>query len=115
MNLQNFRARLHVRETDANFAIKATGTQERRIEQIRSICRADENYTRVRSETVHLREELVECLFVLLRASRSSSGALRPQGVNFVHKNQARSVDARALEEISYPRRTDTDNDFDEF
>ena len=41
--------------------------------------------------------------------------ALRPQGVNFVHKNQARSVDARALEEISYPRRTDTDNDFDEF
>eukprot|EP00982_Pelagococcus_subviridis_P010708 31021-Pelagococcus_subviridis.AAC.4 len=84
MNLKNLRARLQPRLRDGHLAIEPSGTHQRRVEEVRSVRRAYENDPGVRGEPVHLGQQLVQRLLVLLRPSRPRRRALlaHPRGAD---------------------------------
>ena len=56
----------HIRTIDGDLAVKATGTQQRRVQNIGAVRRRDEDHAFRRVETIHFDEELIEGLFALI-------------------------------------------------
>ena len=59
MNLEDFLSPADIRQADVNLPVKAAGTQERIIQNIRAVGGRHNNDAFVIPETVHLHEELV--------------------------------------------------------
>lgn len=61
----------------------------------------NENDTSVRSEAVHFREELVECLLSLFIPSEDCWSALAPKSVDLIDKDDAWRINSCPLEQVS--------------
>ena len=93
VNLQNLLAPLDVGRADRHLPIEAPGTQQRRIENVRTVRRRDDDDALVRREAVHLDEQLVERLLALLVAERVAAAA-PADGVELVDEDDAGRDDA---------------------
>ena len=68
--------------------VESSCAQQCLVENVDAVCCSQHYYARVRSETVHLGEQLVECVFALVVAAHRrvlSAGAAH--GVYFVDEN----------------------------
>ena len=113
VNLENLGARVEAGLGHGHLAIEPTGSHERGVQQIRAVGRAHKNHARVGRESVHLRQQLVQRLLVLLGALRARRRAPRAQRVDLVDEDKARGVHPRALEQIPDASRADADDDLD--
>src|SRR5581483_3297095 len=107
-------ASLHVGAVDDDAAIEAARPQERRIEDVGTIGRGDEDHAFVRLEAVHLDEQLVQRLLALVVAAAEAGAAMTADGVDLVDEDDARRVLLALLEQIAHARGADADEHLDE-
>ncbi len=82
--------------------VKTAGPEQRRIQHIRPVGRRHDDHALVRFETIHLDEQLVQCLFTLVVAAAKSRAAMAPHGIDFIDEDDARRVALALLEQIAY-------------
>ena len=115
MNTQDFDATGEIRDVDGHLAVKATRTEERRVEDVGTVRRRDDDDTGIAFETIHFGKKLVQGLFALVVTAADAGTTGATDGVDFVDEDDARGVFLRLLEEIADAGRTDTDEHFNEF
>src|SRR5476651_631874 len=98
MDFQNGLASAHIRQVHRDAAVKTSRTQQRRIKNIRAICRGDDNDSFLRVEAVHLDKQRIQSLLALVIAAAETDTTAATDRVNFINKNQARNVFTRLLE-----------------
>ena len=93
---------------------KRPGTQQRRVEHVRSVGGRDEDDALVRFEAVHLDEQLIQRLLALVVAAAEAGAAMTADGVDLVDEDDARGVLLALLEQVADARRADADEHLDE-
>src|SRR6185295_13226243 len=66
----------------------------------------------LRIETVHFNQQRVQSLLAFIVAAAEAMSPAPPDRVNFVDKDQARSILARLFEHIAHAARADADEHF---
>src|SRR5215469_968699 len=114
MDFQNSLAALYVRPRNHDPAIESTGTQERGIEDVRTVGCGDQDDTLVRLKPVHLDEQLVQGLLALVMSAAQTGATVASDGVDLVDEDNAGRVLLALNEKVPHPRRADPDEHFDE-
>src|SRR5438309_1431403 len=89
--------------------VEAARTQQRRVEDVGTVGRGDEDDATLDVETVHLDEQLVQRLLALVVATTQTSTSVPADGVDLVDEDDGRRIGLRLLKEITNPARADTD------
>ena len=108
MYLQNRKTPLQIRLVYNNPAIQTARTQKRRIQYLRTVCRCQDEYTLRGIETIHLRQELIQCLLALIVAAQTRITALT-DGVDLIDKYNTGSLLLCLLEQVTHTGCADTD------
>ena len=106
---QNCLASLDIGIANGNLAVKASRTQQRRIEDIAAVCRSNDNDAAVGAKAIHFDKQLIERLFALIVAAAESRAAMTPNGVDFIDKDNRRRIFLRLLEQVAHTRCADAD------
>ena len=101
MDAEDAFAALDVRTIDDHAAVEPAGTQQRRIEHVRTVGRGHEDDAFVRFEAVHLDQQLVEGLFALVVAAAEAGAAMTADRVNLVDEDDAGGVLLALFEEVA--------------
>src|SRR2546422_996606 len=76
VNAKNLLASVDVGRADGHLTVEASGTQQRRIENVRAVGRRDDDDALIGREAVHLDEQLIERLLALFMTQRiAAAGA----------------------------------------
>src|SRR6266849_3166790 len=114
VDLQDALAPLHVGARHDDAAIESAGSQQRRVQDVRSIGGGDQDDALVGLEAVHLDQELVERLLALVVPAAEARAAVAPDGVDLVDEDDAGGVLLPLHEEIAHARGADADEHLDE-
>ncbi len=101
MNLEYCQSAIPVGSFDSHAAVEASRAQERFIESIRSVCGSDYDDSLANIKTVHLNEQLVQCLLALIVAI-DAGATLATNGIDFVDKDDAWRRFLRLVEKITH-------------
>ncbi len=97
-----------------DLTVEPARTQQRRIENVGTVGRGDQDDALVRLEAVHLDEELVQGLLALVIAAAETGAAMTADRVDFVDEDDAGRVLLRLLEHVAHAARADADEHLDE-
>lgn len=114
VHLENLETALHVRPVDRDLPVETARSQQRRVEDVRSVRGGDQDDAALHVEAVHLDEQLVQRLLALVVTAAHSGTAVPADGVDLVDENNRRSVRLGLLEKVTDPAGTDTDEHLDE-
>ena len=116
VHLEDLRAPAQVGQLDDDAAVEAAGAQQRRVEHLGAVRRGEQHDALRRVEAVHLDEQLVQRLLLLVVAAelQPGPGARLPDRVELVDEDDARRLRLRLLEEVAHARRADADEHLDE-
>ena len=89
MHLQDLFAPPDVRQVHHHLPVEAAGTQQGRVQDVRTVGGGNHDYIGVVFKTVHLHQQGVQRLFPLVIAAAHAVTALAAHGVNFINENQA--------------------------
>ena len=78
-------------------AVETARPKQRGVQHVGAVCGRDEDHTRVRLETIHFHEQLIEGLLSLVVAAAQAGEALSAHGVDLVDEDDARPVRLRLL------------------
>src|SRR5438876_8245448 len=115
MDCQDLLATPLVRPVDQYLPVEASRAQQRRIEDLGPVGRAEQAKTARWIKAVELGQELVQGLLLLVMPAADIGATGPPECVEFVDEDDRRRVLARLLEEVAHPRRADADEHLDEF
>ena len=101
MNAEDLFAALHIRQTDGDLTVKATGTEQRRIQHVRTVRGRDDDDTFLRVKAIHLHKHRIERLFALVMTTAHAVTAMATDGIDFINEDQARSVFLALLEHVT--------------
>ena len=90
MNFKDLLATFYIGKRNGNLTVKATRTQQRRIQHIRTIGRRDDDHALLSVKAVHLNKELVERLLALIMSPTHAVSAMATNGIDLINKHQAR-------------------------
>src|SRR5919197_987712 len=102
---------------DGHAAVEAPGAQQRLVEHLGAVGRADDDDAGRGVEPVHLGEDLVERLLALVVAAAEAGGARRPRpadGVELVDEHDRGRGLLGLLEQVAHARGPDADDGLDE-
>lgn len=114
MHSQDSCSSLEVRQSNLNLSVKATGTKQSLVKNIRDVSRSQYNDTSVALETVHLCEHLVDSLLTLIVTHADTLGSLSTDGIELIDEDDAGSVLFGLGEEVADSGGADTNKHFDE-
>ena len=114
VHLEDPLAALEVGRVDADLAVEATGTQQRRVEDVEAVRRRDEDDVRLGVEAVHLDEELVQRLLALVVPAAEARAAVTADRVDLVDEDDGRRVLLGLVEQVAHAARADADEHLDE-
>ena len=87
MHAKNFFSTAHIGIIYSHTAVKTTGTKQCGVKDIGAVrCRHD-NYTGVRSKSVHLHQKLVQRLLTLIVTAAKACASVSTNGINFIDEN----------------------------
>ena len=110
MHAEYLFATLNIGTIDGDLTIESTGTQERPVENIRSVRTRQHDDALLGTETVHLNQKLIQRVFALIVAScEATATTLTTDGVDFVDENDGRLLLTRLGKQIANSRRADAD------
>ena len=66
MDIENLHSFLEFRKIHMNLSVETAGTHKRLVQNVRTVCRCENDYTGVGIETIHLSKELVQCIFTFI-------------------------------------------------
>ena len=114
MHLENGDAALEVRPLDDDAAVEAPRTKQCLVEDLRPVCRADDDDSLGRIETVHLGKQLVERLLPLLVTAAVLIVTAAADGINLIDEDDAGRILCGLAEQIADTGRADADVQLDE-
>ena len=95
--------------------VEPSGAEQCGVEHVGAVGRRQHDDALVRIETVHLGEDLVQGLLLLVVAPEAGTRRTRPaDGVELVDEDDRRRRGAGLLEQVAHPGRTDSDDCLDE-
>ncbi len=112
MHLQNLGPALDVGTRHHDLAIETTGTQQRRVEDIRAVGCGDQDNALVRFEPVHLDQQLVEGLLTLVMAPAEPGAAMAADRVDLVDEDDAGRIFLALHEQVANTAGADPDEHF---
>ena len=113
VDAQDLLAARQVRPVDHDLPVEPSWPEERRVEDVGAVGRGEHDDAALGVEAVHLDEELVEGLLPLVVPAAEACTALPTDGVDLVHKDDARRVLLGLLEEVPDAARADSDEHLD--
>ena len=102
---------------DGDPAVEAAGAQQRLVEDVGPVGRADDDHAGRRVEAVHLGQDLVQRLLALVVAAAEAGDAGRARAadrVELVDEHDRRGGLLRLREQVAHARRADADDRLDE-
>ena len=85
-----------------NLAVETTRAQQSRVQNIRAVCRRDQDDVGLGVKTIHFHQELVKSLFPLIVPTTHTGTSVATHGVNFVHENDRGSILFGLREKVSH-------------
>ena len=114
VDLEDFGAALDVRQTDDDLAVETAWTQQRRIQNVRTVRCSDDDHAFTTFEAIHLHQQLVQRLLTLIVTTAETRTTMATHGVNFIDEDDAWGVFFGLVKHIADARCTDTDEHFHE-
>ena len=101
-------------EIDRHTAVKSSWSEESFIEDVSTVGRGHDDDMCLVIKSIHLREDLVECLLTLIVTTTDTRTSLLTYGIDLVDKYDTRRFFTSFSEEITHTARTDSDEHLDE-
>ncbi len=114
VDLEDLGAAREVGGVDADLAVEAARAQQRRVEDVGSVGRRDQDDSTAHVESVHLDQQLVEGLLALVVAAAHAGAAVASDGVDLVDEHDGRGVLLGLLEQVADAAGADADEHLDE-
>src|SRR5581483_1789241 len=102
VNLQNAFTTAHVWTRDDDTSIKSTGSKQRRIQNVRTVRRSDQDNAIVRFKAIHFDEQLIKSLFALIVTTAQARAAMTTDGVNLIDEDDAGRILLALLEQVAH-------------
>src|SRR5690606_6114877 len=93
---------------------EATGTQQRRIQYVRTVGGGDHDHAVIAFEAVHFNQQLVQRLFAFVMATADTGATMATHGVDLVDEDDAGGLLLGGVEHVTHARGTNTDEHLDE-
>ena len=103
MNLQNLFSSFHIRNSHRHLAIKTSGTQDSRIQDIHAVGSCHNNNAFVDPKAIHLYQQLIQGLFSLIMSTAHTGTSTSCHCINLINKNDTGSVILTILKEVTNP------------
>ena len=113
MHAQDLLAALHIRTVNRDLAVKTTGAQQCRVQNVRTVGRSDQDDRLALLKAVHLDQQLVERLLALVVAAAQTGSALTSHGIDLVNKDDRRSLRLGLLKKVAHAAGADTHEHLD--
>ena len=115
VDLQDLDAALVVGRVDDDLPVEPSGSQQRRVEDVRPVGGGQHHHALVAGKAVHLGEDLIERLFALVVTSERPRAAARAADrVDFVDEDDRRRDLSRLRKELADATGPDADDHLDE-
>src|SRR4029077_3664640 len=114
VHAQNFFAAFHIGKVDGDLSIEASGPQKRWVENVRAVCRRDNDDAFLRVEPIHLDKQRIKRLLPFIVAAADAVTAMTTDRINFVDENDAGRGLLALLEHVAYAACTDANKHLDE-
>ena len=102
MYLKDLLPAAHIRPAHHDLPVEAAGAQNRRVEDIHTVCGRHHDDALVDAETIHLHQKLVQSLLPLVVAAAHASAAPSRHRVDLVDKYDTGVVPLRVREQIAH-------------
>src|SRR5690606_23396144 len=99
---------------DAHLPVEAAGPQQSRIEHVGPVRGRNHDHVRLRIETGHFDEQLVERLFAFIVAAAHALPTALTDGIDLIHENDGGRVCLRLFEQVTHATRSHADEHLDE-
>ena len=109
MDFKNRNTSLEIRSVNDDTSVKTSRAQQCGVKDLRPVGSCYDKEALGCLETVHLSEQLVECLLTLVIAAVAAAVACLTYSVDLINENDARRVLLRLLKEVTDTARADTD------
>ncbi len=114
VDFKDFHPAVQIGFVHHDLPVKTPGAQKRFVQHIRSIGGRQYHHAFIGIKTVHLHQELIQCLLAFIMAAHHhGTAALAADGIQFVNKNNTRRLGPGLLKKIPHPGRTDAHKHFD--
>ena len=114
MDVEDSPAAAQIRTVDRDLPVKTTGTQQGRVEDIRTVGRSNGDDAFVGPEAIHFDQELIQRLFPFVVAAAKAGATLTADGVDFVDEDDAGRILLGLSEQITDTGSADADEHFNE-
>ena len=114
MHGKNLLTAADIRQRHHHLAVKATGTQKRRVKYVRTIGGGDDDHICAGIEAVHFNEHLIECLLAFIIAAAEAGAALTADRINFVDEDDAGSILLGGFKHVAHAGCAHADEHFNE-
>ena len=101
-----------IRKIHNDLAIKASGTQQSRVQHIRPVGGGHEDNTFSGVKAIHLYQKLVEGLFTLIVSAAYACAAMAAHGVQFIQEDDAGSALPSGLKQVANSGRANAHKHF---
>ena len=114
MNLQDLLAAFQIRVSHRDLTVETPRTQQSLVQNIRAVGGSNKDDALAVAETIHLHQQLVQCLLALVMATAHTGATLTTHGVNLINENNAGAVFLRLLKQVTHSRSTHADEHLNE-
>ena len=109
MELEYRETTVNVGHVDRHLPVEAPGPEQRGVEDVGSVRRADHDEAGVAGEAVHLDEDLVQRLLAFVVALADARAAFAAGRIELVDEDDRRSGLAGLSEQVAHPGGADAD------
>ena len=107
MDLQDVFPALDIRQVHGHLAVKASGPQKGRVQDVRPVGGGYHDDIGVGLETVHLNQYLVQGLFAFVVSTAQTGATVAAHRVDLVHEYDTGGVTLGLVKKVPNPRRAD--------
>ncbi len=114
MNFDYFFSAFDIRYAYDDLPVESARSQKSRIQYVRSVSCSQDYYSGILSETIHLYQQLIQCLLPFIIAAAEACASLTSNSIDLVYEDDTWSTLLGLIEQISYTRRADADEHLNE-
>ncbi|CRQ89159.1 hypothetical protein PAERUG_P45_London_17_VIM_2_12_12_02414 [Pseudomonas aeruginosa] len=114
VHLEDLFAPADIRQADHHLAVEAARTQQRRVQNVRTVGGSDDDDAIVHLEAIHLYQQLVEGLLALVVTTAQAGAAMAADGVDLVDEDDARRMLLGLVEHVADTGSAHADEHLDE-
>ena len=114
MYLEDLLTTTHVWQRNDHLAVETAGTQQGRVQHVRTVGGGDDDYALIALKTVHLDQQLIQGLLTFIVTAAQSGTTVTTYRINFIDKDDTGRMLLGLFEHVAHTGGTDTDEHFHE-